>query len=168
MKYKNIVLIGMPGAGKSTLGVLLAKKNNKDFVDTDLLIQLKHNSSLQDLLDRSGYLKLRELEEDVLSSLNCTNHIVATGGSAVYSDKAMAHLKKNSLVVYLQISLSELQSRVKDYASRGIACKPGDDLPTLYQERQKLYEKFADVTINCDNKSPEEVLKDIGTAIRRL
>lgn len=168
MKYKNIVLIGMPGAGKSTLGVLLAKNNNMDFVDTDLLIQLKNNSSLQDLVDNFGYLKLRELEEDVLSALDCTNHIIATGGSAVYSDKAMRHLKKNSLIVYLQISLSELQTRVKDYASRGIACKPGDDLPTLYQERQKLYEKFADVKIICDNKSPEGVLKDIATFVKAL
>lgn len=168
MKYKNIVLIGMPGAGKSTLGVLLAKKNSMDFVDTDLLIQLKNNSSLQDLVDNFGYLKLRELEEGVLCALDCTNHIVATGGSAVYSNKAMVHLKKNSLIIYLQISLSELQVRVKDYANRGIACKPGDDLPTLYQERQKLYEKFADVTINCDNKSPEDVLRDIDASINAI
>ncbi|GAB1270037.1 shikimate kinase [Aurantivibrio infirmus] len=165
MHPNNIVLIGMPGAGKSTLGVLLAKKTSKNFVDTDLLIQLKSQSSLQDIVNDLGYLKLREIEERVLLSLDCNNHVIATGGSAVYSEKAMQHLRKNSLVVYLKISLHELKMRVQDYSTRGIACKPGENLQALYLERQGLYEKFADITISCDNKTPEQVLMDIEAEI---
>src|SRR5690606_28888226 len=116
-----IVLVGMPGAGKSTLGVLLAKATMKDFVDTDMIIQLRANQSLQDIVDNSGYLTLRQLEEVVLLDLDVQQHVIATGGSVVYSEKGMAQLKSLGPVVYLQVSLDELKRRVKDLPSRGIA-----------------------------------------------
>lgn len=160
-----IVLVGMPGAGKSTLGVLLAKATMKDFVDTDMIIQLRANQSLQDIVDNSGYLTLRQLEEVVLLDLDVQQHVIATGGSVVYSEKGMAQLKSLGPVVYLQVSLDELKRRVKDLPSRGIAATPGKTLDDLYEERCPLYERYADVVVNCDGKTPEQVVDEIVQAV---
>lgn len=157
----SLILIGMPGAGKSTLGVMLAKALAKDFVDTDVLIQLQQGKTLQDIVDTDGYLKLRDIEEKVLLSTHYPNHIIATGGSAVYSGTAMQHLKHFGPIVFLDVSLDELSSRIKDFDSRGLARKPNQSLKELYDERRSLYQTYATITINCSGKSHEQILAEI-------
>ncbi len=155
--FSNIILIGMPGAGKSTIGVILAKQSARDYVDTDVLIQLAEKKSLQQILDEAGYMELRRIEERVLLEFDCRNHIIATGGSAVYSDAAMQHLKANGIAVFLQVELEELKKRLIDMDTRGIAQRPGQSFAELYQERQRLYRRYADLTIDCTHKGQEEI-----------
>jgi len=157
----SLILIGMPGSGKSTLGILLAKMLAKDFVDTDLLIQLQHNKTLQDIVDNQGYLALRDIEEQVLLNTHYPNHIIATGGSAVYSEKAMQHLHHFGPIIYLDVALSDLTARVNNIDTRGLARKPGQSFEGLYEERRKLYERYATLTINCTGKSQQQILDDI-------
>lgn len=157
----NIILIGMPGAGKSTLGVQLAKETARDFIDTDVLIQLREGKTLQAIMDNSDYLHLREIEEQVLLSLNCQNHIIATGGSAVYSDAGMQHLKQLGQVVFLNVSLAELQRRINNYEQRGIARRADQSFDDLYQERQSLYKYYADKVVDCQQKGQQELLSDL-------
>jgi shikimate kinase len=161
MTNQNIVLIGMPGAGKSTIGVLLAKETAFDFVDTDVLIQVRQGKMLQQILDESGYLSLRQIEQQVLLELELSRHIVATGGSAVYSDAGMANLMRQGLVVFLDVSLEQLQQRIHNYDSRGIARRPDQSFQDLFGERQLLYRRYAQCTINCDHKSPERIVQQI-------
>ena len=153
----NLVLIGMPGAGKSTVGVILAKQTSRDFVDTDVLIQTSHERTLQDIVDADGYDVLRKIEEDVLLGLSVQNCIIATGGSAVYSDRAMAHLKSNGLVIFLDVDLPTLESRVHDFHTRGLAKRPDQNLVDLFRERFILYTKYADITIKSAGLTQEEV-----------
>jgi shikimate kinase len=157
----NIVLIGMPGAGKSTVGVILAKLTSRDFMDTDVLIQISQGRLLQTIVDAEGYLALRRIEEDILLGLHCYHHVIATGGSAVYSSVAMEHLKSNGIVVFLDVDLSTLESRVRDFDTRGLAKRPDQSLSELFEERIILYRKYADVTIDCANLSQEEVCAQI-------
>jgi shikimate kinase len=157
----NIVLIGMPGAGKSTVGVILAKLTSRDFMDTDVLIQISQGRLLQTIVDTEGYLALRRIEEDILLGLHCYHHVIATGGSAVYSSVAMEHLKSNGIVVFLDVDLSTLESRVRDFDTRGLAKRPDQSLSELFKERIILYRKYADVTIDCANLSQEEVCAQI-------
>ena len=157
----SIVLIGMPGAGKSTLGVLLAKETARDFVDTDVLIQVRENKTLQCILNDSDYLNLRRIEEEVLLSVDLAHHVIATGGSAVYSDKGMAKLKTLGPVVFLDVSLDELRRRIHNYDSRGIACRPGQSFEALFEERDTLYRRYADRVIDCNNKSQSEIVKEL-------
>ncbi|MBU3070193.1 shikimate kinase [Aestuariicella sp. G3-2] len=158
---ESVILVGMPGAGKSTLGVMLAKALAKDFVDTDLLIQLKAHATLQEVLDAEGYLALRQLEEETLLDCDFENHIVATGGSAVYSEKGMAHLKTYGPVVYLDVSLEELRRRIKDYDSRGIAKRPDQSFESLFEERCELYKQYADITVACTGLTLEDTLASV-------
>jgi shikimate kinase len=153
----NLVLIGMPGSGKSTVGVILAKKTSRDFVDTDLLIQTSQNRTLQDIVDREGYTALRNIEERVLLDLCVRNHVIATGGSAVYSDQAMAHLKTEGLVIFLDVDLATLESRMSDFSTRGLAKRPEQILSELFDERFRLYIKHADITIKCGGLTQEDV-----------
>jgi shikimate kinase len=153
----NLVLIGMPGSGKSTVGVILAKKTSRDFVDTDLLIQKSQRRKLQDIVDNDGYAALRNIEERVLLDLCVRNHVIATGGSAVYSDQAMAHLKSDGLVIFLDADLATLQSRIPDFSARGLAKRPDQTLPQLFDERFGLYTKHADITIQCARLTHEDV-----------
>lgn len=162
MKAKsNIVLIGMPGSGKSTVGVILAKRTSHDFVDTDVVIQSVEHRSLQAIMDKEGYMKLREIEARVLQTLNVENHIVSTGGSAVYSDAAMAHLRTNGTTIYLDVSLDTLRSRITDYETRGIAKRPDQSFDDLFEERTRLYTKYADLIIKGDGMSQDEVCNRI-------
>jgi len=157
----SIILIGMPGAGKSTIGVMLAKALAKDFIDTDVLIQLRQGKTLQDIVDTEGYLALRGIEEQVLIDTHYPNHIIATGGSAVYSEKAMQHLRHFGPIVFLDLALNELSTRIKDFDSRGLARKPNQSLAELYDERRMLYQKYATITINCNGKNQEDILAEI-------
>jgi shikimate kinase len=154
---RNIVLIGMPGAGKSTVGVILAKQTSRDFVDTDLLIQTAHQKPLQQILDDRGHMALRHIEEQILLSLSLRNHVIATGGSAAYSSAAMDHLKAHGVAVILHVTLDVLMQRVKDFDTRGIARAPEQTFAYLYQERLALYKKYADITIDCADLDQEKV-----------
>lgn len=157
----SLILIGMPGAGKSTIGVLLAKALAKDYVDTDVLIQLQQNKTLQEIVDVEGYLTLRDIEEQTLLNTHCPNHIIATGGSAVYSEAAMHHLRHFGQIVFLDVPLEELIARVKDFDTRGLARQPNQSLVELYHERRALYQAYANITINCSGKTQEEILMQI-------
>jgi shikimate kinase len=163
----NIVLIGMPGAGKSTVGVILAKHTSRDFVDTDLLIQTSEQRSLQRILDENGHIALREIEERILLSLDLTHHVIATGGSAAYSEKAMMHLKKESIVVFLHVPFAVILERVRDFATRGIARAPDQSFADLFDERYALYKRYADLTIACEGLDQEQVSDMICRRIGR-
>jgi shikimate kinase len=143
----NIILIGMPGAGKSTVGVLLAKRLGYQFIDTDLLLQTRQHCRLQQIIARDGLTTFKKLEEDVLCSLKTSHSVVATGGSAVYSERAMARLKQLGQLVFIDIPLSELLNRVNDMDSRGLVIGPDETYEDLFRERQPLYTKYAEVTI---------------------
>ncbi len=151
----NIILIGMPGAGKSTLGVVLAKILNYSFIDADLLIQSQCDKTLQKIIDACGPDGFIEVENEVLCTLSSENSVIATGGSAVYSDEAMKHLASIGTVVYLKASLEELESRLGGLYERGVVMKDGIGmgLDALYKERIPLYEKYAEVTLDIDGLS---------------
>ncbi len=156
---KNIVLIGMPGAGKSTVGVLLAKSMLMNFCDTDLLIQNSTGKSLCEIINSEGIDNFIKLEESVICNHEFHNSVIATGGSAVYGEKAMKKLRENGVIVYLKVTPGELNRRVNNIHTRGIAMKDGTTLAELYVERAPLYEKYADVIIECDGKTPEECVE---------
>jgi shikimate kinase len=164
--HSNLVLIGMPGAGKSTIGVILAKKTTRDFVDTDVLIQTSQGRTLQDIVDRDGYAVLRKIEEDILLGLSVQNHVIATGGSAVYSDRAMAHLKSNGIIIFLDVELAALESRVRDFSTRGLARRPEQSFAELFDERLKLYTKHADIAIKFDGMTQEQICERIIEEVR--
>ena len=156
---KNIVLIGMPGAGKSTLGVLLAKAMGMFFVDSDIVIQQKTGRLLQDIIDNDGTDEFLRLEEEILSELDLTSTVIATGGSAVYSARAMEHFSKCSTIVYLHVDLPEIEKRVTNITTRGIVLKNGRSLSDAYAERKPLYDKWADITIDCTGSTIENSVK---------
>lgn len=157
----NLVLIGMPGSGKSTIGVLLAKKTSRAFVDTDILIQTAQQRTLQDIVDMEGQTRLREIEEAILLGLSIRNHVIATGGSAVYSDPAMRHLKSDGLLIFLDVDFATLESRICDFNSRGIAKRPDQNFADLFAERFPLYHKHADIRIKCGDMTQEQVCERI-------
>jgi shikimate kinase len=151
----------MPGAGKSTVGVILAKLASQSFVDTDLLIQTSQGRTLQDIVDSEGYEHLRKIEEDVLLGLSVQNCVIATGGSAVYSESAMAHLKSDGIVIFLDVDLPTLESRIHDYRTRGLAKRADQKFSEMFQERFTLYTKYADITIKCTGLTQEKVCSQI-------
>ena len=153
----NLVLIGMPGAGKSTIGVILAKGASMDFVDTDVLIQVSQQRSLQEIIDQDGHVALRQIEEEVLLDMRVRNHVIATGGSAAYSDPAMRHLKSNGIVVFLDVDLVTLYARVQDFGARGLAKQPGQTFDELYVERYSLYNTYADIIVRCAGLTQEKI-----------
>jgi shikimate kinase len=157
----NIVLVGMPGSGKSTVGVILAKLLSYAFVDTDFLIQTSQKCSLQDIIDRDGHVALRKVEEDVLLNIDNHNHVIATGGSAVYSNCGMAHLKTIGIVVFLEVDLASLEMRIRNFDMRGLAKRPEQSLADLFAEREPLYKKYADLMVNCSAPTQEEVCAKI-------
>ena len=163
----NIVLIGMPGCGKSTVGVLVAKALLYSFVDVDLIIQNKYNKTLSDIIFEEGIEEFKRREDEVLSSLNFENHIIATGGSAVYSENGMKNLKNNGLVIYLKLSPEEIISRIKNIKTRGIVMEKGMTIFDLYNERAPLYEKYADITLDCEGTTVEECVKLIADAVKK-
>ncbi len=158
---KNIVLIGMPACGKSSVGVILAKTAAMSFVDTDLLIQQEEGKKLQFIIDHQGMEEFLRIEERVLSSVEAENSVISTGGSAVYSEKAMNHLKTDGIIVYLKLPLSEIERRLSNIRTRGIAMKPGETLKDLYNYRVPFYEKYADITINAEGLTIEDTIEEI-------
>jgi shikimate kinase len=161
----NIILIGMPGAGKSTVGVLLAKALSRDFVDTDVFIQAKLGRTLQEIIDQEGLPAFCRIEERHVRSLKCRTSVIATGGSVVYSPAAMAHLQSSGIIIHLDLDLPALGKRLTDLSSRGVVMGPGQTLPQLFAEREPLYRKYADLTIDCAGFSHEEI---VGMIVRRL
>lgn len=159
----NIILIGMPGAGKSTLGVVLAKILNYSFIDADLLIQSQCDKTLQKIIDACGPDGFIEVENEVLCTLSADQSVIATGGSAVYSDEAMKHLSSIGTVVYLQVSLKELENRLGGLYERGVVMKDGIgmSLNALYEERIPLYEKYAEVIIDIDGLSVRDAARQL-------
>ncbi|MDO4491708.1 MAG: shikimate kinase [Lachnospiraceae bacterium] len=164
MMHKNITLIGMPGAGKSTVGVVLAKILGMEFVDSDLLIQKREKKLLWQIIEEQGLDGFNRVEEEVNCSIDLENSIIATGGSAVYSEKAMEHLKEISTVVYLKVSCEELKKRLGDLKNRGVSIKEGQTLEDLFEERRPLYEKYADVTVDLEAVSIREAAGQIAAA----
>ena len=157
----NIILIGMPGAGKSTIGVLLAKSLLKSFVDTDLVIQDRYGKSLCELIENYGTDTFLQIENDAIESEDFVNSVIATGGSAVYGETAMEKLRENGTVVYLKLPFEELEKRLSNIHTRGVAMKNGSTLRELFDERISLYEKYADIIVECKGLSAEECVDEI-------
>lgn len=162
----GVVLIGMPGAGKSTVGVLVAKQLGLAFVDTDLLVQQRAGRRLQQILDDDGYRELRRLEEDAVLALGAAPAVIATGGSVVYSDRAMRRLSSLGVVVHLEAGLGVLAARVDDYDRRGIANPPGQSLEEIFREREPLYARHAEAVVAVDNLTHEEAARAVVAAVR--
>ena len=161
----NIVMVGMPGAGKSTVGVLLAKDMSMNFLDVDVFIQGHEGRRLQDIIDNDGIDIFKELEEKYLKDINVNNFIISTGGSAIYSEAGINHLKETSVVVYLSINLDTLKERLGDFSTRGVVIKPGQTFLDLYEERCLLYGEAADMTIDCNGKTQDEIVAEIRVAL---
>ncbi len=156
----NIVLIGMPGAGKSTVGVVLAKRKGYRFLDSDLLIQEKYDSLLHELIKEHGIEGFWKLEEEANASIAAKRTVIATGGSVIYGPAAMEHLKRIGEIVYLKLSCKAIQKRLGDLKERGVTLQKGQTLEDLYRERTPLYEKYADVILDCENKSIREIVSE--------
>ena len=154
-----ITLIGLPSSGKSTLGVLLAKALGYSFIDTDLIIQQKENALLHELIASKGIQGFLDIENKVISQVQAENAVIATGGSAIFGDDGMAHLKELGKIVYLKISYDTLVERLGDYSHRGVVIREGETLKDLYLERVPLYEKWADVTVDSTSPMYESVKK---------
>lgn len=164
---KNIVLIGMPGAGKSTVGVVLAKNMGMSFMDSDLVIQEQEGKKLHEIIEECGSDGFLKVEERINASLNPMNTVIATGGSVVYGAKAMEHLREIGMVCYLKLSYKSIRDRLGDLAQRGVVLKNGQTLLDLYEERTPLYEKYAQITIDCENKNIREVVGEIARIAKR-
>lgn len=158
---RNIVLIGMPGAGKSTVGVLLAKTLQRSFLDTDLLIQVRERRSLQAIIDAEGMDGFLDREAAVVASLDVADHVIATGGSVVYRPAAMAHLRAHGIIVFLSLPLQAISGRLHNIATRGVAMHPGQQLTDLFAERQPLYARYADLTLDATGLTPEETVTQL-------
>jgi len=158
---KNIVLIGMAGSGKSTLGVLLAKALGIPFVDTDLILQERESNLLQNIINQYGIEEFLRKEEKALLTLDVDETVIATGGSAVYSPQAMQYLKENGTIVYLKVNYNEIEKRIRNITTRGIAIEKGKTLRDIYDERIPLYEKYADIVVDSQGKDFEESLEGI-------
>lgn len=164
---KNIVLIGMPGAGKSTVGVVLAKYAGFKFVDSDLVIQEKTGKLLHEIITEEGDDGFRQVENRINASLQVKHSVIATGGSVIYGREAMRHLREIGTVVYLQLSYESIADRLGDLKERGVTLREGQTLQQLYDERVPLYERYADVTVDCEKKSIREVVAEISARILR-
>lgn len=164
----NIVLIGMPGVGKSTVGVILAKVLGYQFLDADLVIQEQEGKLLHEIIEEKGTDGFIRVENRVNASLDTDKTIIATGGSVVYGTEAMEHLKEIGQVVYLEVSFEELKKRLADIKGRGVVLRPGQTLKDLYLERTPLYEKYADVTVNEEGLGVEETVDVLVQKLKNM
>lgn len=166
-RKNNIVLIGMPGAGKSTVGVLLAKALNYDFLDTDIIIQNRNGRKLYEIINDRGIDYFLRLENETLQSVDASNCVIATGGSAVFGREAMEHLREIGVVVYIKLSCEEIVRRVNNIKTRGIVMKKGKTMEDVYAERVPLYEKYAEITVDGEGTTIEECVEQIIKSLPR-
>ena len=161
----NLILIGMPGSGKSTVGVVLAKALGLRFLDVDLLIQEREGALLQELIDQRGVERFLDLERDAILSLDCRGTVIAPGGSCVCREASIAHMRELGTAVYLRLSLEEITGRIRDLSTRGIALAPGQTLADVYRRRVPLYEKCAHITIPAGGQSLAETVNAVSKAL---
>ena len=167
MKKNNIVLIGMPGVGKSTLGVILAKILGYKFLDADLVIQEREGKLLREIIEERGVLGFMEVENEVNASLECEKTIIATGGSVIYGKEAMDHLKEIGQIIYLKANYEDINKRLSNLKGRGVVLKDGQDLKMLYDERTPLYEGYADFIIDETGCDIEQTITKILTNLEK-
>jgi shikimate kinase len=163
----NVILIGMPGCGKSTLGVLLAKSLGMTFLDTDLVIQDREHALLSQLIRTHGSDGFLALEGSICAQLDVNNSVIATGGSVVYEPNAMAHLSQLGTIVYLKLGYKALARRLGNLEKRGVVLRPGQTLRMLYDERVPLYEKYANITVDCGGQDIEHTLRRVRRALEK-
>ena len=161
MEKRNIILIGMAGAGKSTTGVVVAKILQKDFIDGDLVIQKETGKGLQQIINEVGNSGFRRIEEEILCGIDAENAVIAPGGSAIYYPAAMEYFKKNGVVVYLHVPVEEIERRLSNLATRGVTLEAGQTVADLYYARMPLYEQFADITIYTEGNTLEDTVAEI-------
>jgi shikimate kinase len=165
---KSIILIGMPGVGKSTVGVLLAKALSRDFLDTDVYIQAKEGRTLQEIIDQKGLRTFCQIEERHVRSLKFRSSIIATGGSVVYHPSAMARLRSLGIIIHLELALAPLKKRPTNLPTRGVVMPPGQSLDQLFDERLPLYRKYSHLTIDCAGHTHEEIVAEIIRRLKKL
>ena len=158
---RNVVLIGMPGVGKSTVGVLLAKAMGLEFIDTDVLIQARQGRALQEIIDAEGTEVFCRIEEGHILSLDLRSHVIATGGSVVYSPAAMRHLKRTGVTVFLDLNLPALEKRIRNLRTRGIVMEPGQSLAEIFEKRLPLYRRYGDLTVDCAGRTQDQTVAEI-------
>ena len=163
---KNIILIGMPGCGKSTIGVVLAKNLGYSFVDSDLVIQEQKGMLLHTIIEEQGLDEFNAIENQINASLQADRSVIATGGSVIYGKEAMEHLRAIGTVIYLQLPYEEIEQRLGDLHQRGVSIREGQTLRSLYEERVPLYEKYADLIIDCTNLQIRDIVKKIGETVK--
>ncbi|PXV91790.1 shikimate kinase [Lachnotalea glycerini] len=161
----NLIIIGMPGVGKSTVGVILAKVLGYQFIDSDLVIQERKKRLLHEIISAEGVQGFIEIENQINASLQVHRAVIATGGSAVYGKEAMANFKSIGKIIYLKLSYEQIEERLSDIKGRGVALRDGQTLKDLYEERTMLYDKYADIIINEENLTVEETITTITEAI---
>ena len=165
---KNIILVGMPGCGKSTLGVILAKKINYGYIDSDSVIVALQGKLLPDLIEELGNEAFLDLEARVISSITAQRCVISTGGSAIYREDVIKKMKENGVVIYLKISFEEVEKRLGDLKERGVVLKKGFSLRDLYEERDPLYEKSADIVVELDGNSIEKNAEKLIRAVKKI
>lgn len=168
IKMKNIVLIGMPGAGKSTIGVILAKVLGLKFIDADLLIQEQEKSLLKDIIESKGLQGFLEIENQVNRDIIADHSVIATGGSVIYGSEAMNHLREIGTVVYIKLSYETIKNRLGNIKQRGVVLKKGQNLKSLYDERCPLYEKYAHIIVDSEGLGTEELMEKIACVLSEL
>lgn len=168
VQKKNIVLIGMPASGKSTVGVILAKILGKDFIDSDIVIQKREGAALSEIIESEGIDGFIKCEEQALLNINVSDTVIATGGSAVYSEAGMKHLSEEAVVIYLKLGLEDLKKRLKRIKERGVVMRPGESLEDMFAARSELYERYADITVKEEGASVEDTVNAVVEALRRL
>lgn len=166
LRVKNVVLIGMPGVGKSTIGVVLAKNLGISFVDSDIVIQEQEGRKLHELIEVYGMEGFLDIEGRVNASLKPKTAVIATGGSAVYCERAMEHLNSIATICYLKLSYESIQERLGDLAERGVVLREGETLRELYEERVPLYEKYANLTVDCEDKNIREIVTELAKRLK--
>ena len=164
---RNVVLIGMPGVGKTTVGVLLAERLGFNFIDSDITIQIRENRRLQEIIDSDGLAAFQRVEASAILSISVSATVIATGGSVVYSAEAVGHLKAGGTICHLDAAPRCLLARIDDLNQRGIAMAPGQSLASLYAERQPLYRRYADFSVDVEHMSPGKVVKSIADILRK-